>query len=240
MGTNVRQNIVTNGLVLYLDAGNRMSYTSGSTTWSDLSGFQRNTSLINTPTWNSQGYFTFNGTSNYISGSATTFGLDGNVGFSLQSTVMILDSTKRNPIIVNQVGPNYQGFSIELGTAAGFWTNTIRVSLVGSPSNTSFDARYGTNLITNNQIYVVSAVVDYTNKTVDVYLNGVLQTKTSFSTPTTPNNWNVNQQFFLGAQPSDSIYGNMRYYNLMMYKTLLSPQEINQNYNALKTRYGLI
>ena len=51
-------NIVTNGLVLYLDAANVKSYVSGSTTWRDLSNNNRDFTLDPTGiTWNSAGYF---------------------------------------------------------------------------------------------------------------------------------------------------------------------------------------
>ena len=39
--------IVTNGLVLALDAADRNSYVSGSTTWFDLSGNSNNGTLTN-------------------------------------------------------------------------------------------------------------------------------------------------------------------------------------------------
>jgi hypothetical protein len=49
--------IVTNGLVLALDAGDRNSYVSGSSTWFDLSGNNYNFTLDPGMTWNSAGYF---------------------------------------------------------------------------------------------------------------------------------------------------------------------------------------
>ena len=45
--------IVTNGLVLALDAANPKSYVSGSTTWRDLSGNNNSGSLVNGPTYSS-------------------------------------------------------------------------------------------------------------------------------------------------------------------------------------------
>ena len=60
-------NIVDNGLVLYLDAGNRKSYTSGSTTWFDKSGFNNNGTLTNGPTFDSGngGNIVFDGADDY-------------------------------------------------------------------------------------------------------------------------------------------------------------------------------
>jgi len=53
--------IVTNGLILYLDAGNVNSYPTTGTIWYDLSGQGANCTMVGTPTWNSDGYFYFGG-----------------------------------------------------------------------------------------------------------------------------------------------------------------------------------
>jgi len=71
---------VTSGLVLYLNAADRNSYTSGSATWQDLSGNGNNGTLTNGPTFNSAngGSIQFDGNDDYISmrnfiGNVTTF-----------------------------------------------------------------------------------------------------------------------------------------------------------------------
>ena len=59
--------VVTNGLVLSLDAGDRNSYVSGSTTWFDLAGTNNGT-LTNGPTFNtgSFGSIVFDGVDDYV------------------------------------------------------------------------------------------------------------------------------------------------------------------------------
>jgi hypothetical protein len=54
--------IPTNGLILHLDAGNRQSYPGSGTVWYDISGQGANADLVNGVTWNSSGYFFFDGT----------------------------------------------------------------------------------------------------------------------------------------------------------------------------------
>jgi hypothetical protein len=63
--------IVTNGLVLSLDAADRNSYSGTGTAWNDLSGNGNNGSFVNSPTFSGSngGSLNFNGSSNY-----TTFG----------------------------------------------------------------------------------------------------------------------------------------------------------------------
>ena len=60
--------IATNGLVLYLDAANRQSYVSGSTSWNDISNNGNTGTLTNGPTFNSGsgGSIIFDGTNDYI------------------------------------------------------------------------------------------------------------------------------------------------------------------------------
>jgi len=62
------QPIVTDGLVFAIDAANYESYTSGSTTWSDLSGNGNNGTLTNGPTFDSGngGSIVFDGTNDYV------------------------------------------------------------------------------------------------------------------------------------------------------------------------------
>jgi hypothetical protein len=59
--------IVTDGLVLYLDAGNVKSYPTTGTTWTDLVGVN-NGVLTNGPTFNPSngGSIVFDGTNDYV------------------------------------------------------------------------------------------------------------------------------------------------------------------------------
>jgi hypothetical protein len=67
--------IVTNGLALNLDASNPNSYPGYGTTVYDISGNGRDFTLVNGLTWNSPGYFSFDGVDDYMSGpGADTFG----------------------------------------------------------------------------------------------------------------------------------------------------------------------
>ena len=60
--------IVTDGLVLHLDAANNRSFVSGSTTIFDLSGNRNTGSLVNGPTYSSvnNGGIVFDGTNDHI------------------------------------------------------------------------------------------------------------------------------------------------------------------------------
>ena len=78
MGVNYSPAIVTDNLILCLDAANRDSYSGSGTTWINLVSSRGSGSLTNGPTFNSQnaGSIVFNGTNNYVTcGPVYTFGL---------------------------------------------------------------------------------------------------------------------------------------------------------------------
>ena len=64
--------IDADGLALYLDASQPTSYPQINNTWYDLSGNGYNGTLTNGPTWNSNGWFQFDGVDDYITTPLTT------------------------------------------------------------------------------------------------------------------------------------------------------------------------
>jgi hypothetical protein len=60
--------IVKDGLVLWLDAANNKSYTSGSAIWRDMSSNNNSGSLINSPAFSSanNGSIVFDGVDDYV------------------------------------------------------------------------------------------------------------------------------------------------------------------------------
>jgi len=68
MAVGYNPRIVTDGLVLALDAGNTKSYPGSGTTWTDLSGNGNTGTLTNGPTFDSAngGSIVFDGTNDYV------------------------------------------------------------------------------------------------------------------------------------------------------------------------------
>jgi len=66
MGTYGAPHIITDGLILSLDAASSRSYPGTGTTWYDLSGQEAHAEAVNMPTWNSSGYFEFDGTNDEL------------------------------------------------------------------------------------------------------------------------------------------------------------------------------
>ena len=67
-GSTVVGGIITDGLVLYVDAGNTDSYPGSGTTWTDISTNSNNGTLTNGPTFDSGdgGSIVFDGTDDYV------------------------------------------------------------------------------------------------------------------------------------------------------------------------------
>ena len=68
MGAAAGPNVVEDGLVLALDAGNTQSYPGSGTAWTDISGKGNNGTLTNGPTYSSAdgGAIVFDGINDHI------------------------------------------------------------------------------------------------------------------------------------------------------------------------------
>ena len=102
--------IVRDNLVLLLDAKNIKSYNVSGSVWYDMSGNGNNCNFNNTPTWNSSGYFTFNGTSNY-----GTITYNSTLNFSAGQTILMLMNHTNTSGRPNPWNQSYGG--------SGTWTH---------------------------------------------------------------------------------------------------------------------
>jgi len=228
--------IVTNGLVLALDAADKNSYRGSGTTWTDLSGNNYNGTLTNGPTFNggNMGSIVFDGTDDY---SLTTFSNSSN---------LINDPTTNGGIIsfsvwVNVTSNTIGGYIIASGaqtTSTGMWLATQNGSpQVGIRTNTKYWYRdiIAADFPLNTWI---NWAITCDNTTMYVYKNG-----TSY-TNTTSTAISVSSQFStlsIGVPNNvlNNYLGNFKIANLMFYNRALTATEILQNYNATKTRFGL-
>ena len=228
--------IVTSGLVLCLDAANKLSYPSTGTNWYDLSGTITSGSLTNGPTFNGSngGVIVFDGTDDY---SLTTFSNSSN---------LINDPTTNGGIIsfsiwINVISNTVGGYIISSGgetSSTGFWmANQNGSPEVGikTTSKVWFKPITGSDFPLNTWINW-SVVCDNTN--MSLYKNG------NFYSITTSAGVSVSSQFsrFTIGTPTailGSYCGNNRVSNVFIYNRTLTATEVLQNYNANKSRFGL-
>jgi len=208
-------------LVLELDAADRSSYVSGSSTWRDLTD-NNNGTLTNGPTFNSSslGSIVFTGVNEYIncgnnssiqitSGSISAWVKTTNAGSGFRG--IIVKQTNYGLFLLDNVLAMYDwGSSQERSTginiADGIWKNTVLTFTenTGTPSNNAIVYLNGNPVLTT---------------TIKLNNNGVPLTLASGGT---------SLQFLSGSIALAQVYNRV-----------LTPVEVLQNYNAQKSRFGL-
>jgi hypothetical protein len=213
--------IVTDGLVLYLDAANTKSYISGSTTWNDISRGGSIGTLVNGPTFNSAngGSIVFDGVNDYIT---TNFQCP-----SVSTIEITIKSLPGNTITATFL----DGWSSNNVTGILITKNgdtTVRV-LIGN--GVSFNTTNIPTSLLNDSYYTINVVNTGSNSL--IYLNGLFQiTNTNIYAPA--------NNISLGARISNAVnYWKGLITNVKIYNKVLSAEEILQNYNATKSRFGL-
>jgi hypothetical protein len=223
--------IVTSGLVLSLDAADRNSYPGSGTTWSDMSGNNNNGTLTNGPTFNSAngGTIVFDGTNDNITSNSTTFNL--NAGVSIGVFFKSTDITSRQQGII----------TYQLGTLGNpyinFWcpgTGFLRWETFTSTSPNIGGSLLSSTSLANNTWYY--AVGTYNNGVSNLYLNGTLSTTSTYSATNYPS---YNAPVIIGEYSSfGNLSGNVA--QVSIHNRALTATEVQQNYNATKSRFNLI
>ena len=219
-----------NDALLYVDAGNTSSYPGTGTTWTGLSSNASNATLVNSPPWTSAGtssYFTFNGTGiQYASTTSSKFNVTytgKTVFFAARITAgAFVAGTFRGVFGTNSGTRNFNTYLYSPST--GVYQMHFSAGGGGGFSN---------NLsLTTNQ-WFVGAVTQTTGGLVTYYFNGQ------------PAGTNTGVTFIQYASNNGeyvALCDNYWYGDIgvcAVYGQALSADQIQQNYNALKGRYGL-
>jgi nucleoside-specific outer membrane channel protein Tsx len=233
--------IVTNGLVLALDAADRNSYVSGSTIWSDLSGNGYNATLTNGPTFTtgSGGGIVYDGTDDYAVGN-NSLASQISSAVTIISFANIRNMSARSPIFSKYSTSSPFGYVLEIGTVGGSWTNTMRFYAAGNNSNNSTDYR-GTVSLNSNQTYMFTATFNQSTQVTRMYYNTTEMSANQAGNNTTDSGWSQGSGNYTLAsyRPFFNIDAPMTQFNCLIYNRVLSLGEIEQIYNATKTRFGL-
>jgi hypothetical protein len=222
-------NIVTDGLVLYLDAANPASYVSGSTAWRDISRGGNNGTLVNGPTFNpaNGGSIVFDEIDDYFTSpnnaSLNLTQTGGAVGVWFQTNVNATGSINGNLVAKTNTYTN------------GYWlvkfNDKLRISIFGSGSLEMI----GVKTITDNIWHY--ALATWTPTQLNLYVDGVLDRTQSYNFTFTTTDI---RPLYIGRQSSlgeKYFKGNIA--QAQIYNRTLSAQEIFQNYNSTKGRFGL-
>ncbi|MEY2760292.1 MAG: Aureococcus anophagefferens virus [Bacteroidota bacterium] len=220
--------IVTNGLVFNVDAANTSSYTGSSSVWNDLSGtnhinFYSNSSYNTnaTPTFSSDGGGSLI-TTGIFGKSVSNSGISGSVARSMEAWVKF-NSVAGNAVI--SIGGSvvlnntlYELMAFNSNVIEHYWGNFTQSSTV---------------LATNTWYHIVIMYDGTTNHY--VYVNGV---QVGFSSTPTLNTSNT--PIYIGPAVTTS-WGAFdgKIAALRIYNRALSSTDITNNFNVLKSRFGL-
>ena len=222
--------IITEGLILHLDAGNSSSYSGSGTTWTDLTGSGNNATLKNGVTYSSanQGYFTFDGVNDYadVSGAQTLAGAtfagwmyrDGSQGYY-------------DGIFIGRIGS-------QSTNGVHFFDTTNNLGYTWNGHADTY--LYNSGLTIPNQEWCMFAVsISSSSANLYLYQSSGLTTATnsvSHSSSSFVGNLDIGRDDFASPAPR---YMKGRIAAVYLYNRALSSSEIQSNYNANKGRYGL-
>ena len=238
MSFNFSPKIVTDGLLMYLDVANTKSYISGFTSFNDLTKNYTNGILINNPTYDSLngGSIMFDGIDEYVE-----LINNQNSSFANFSEVTIDAWVNINSFF--GVGNRfiYAQFFTGGNTSCGIFLNTSGKFVFGyrdDVQNNSGSIKSLTSISTllTNKTYNLVATFK-ANTITKLFINGVVDN----SSIQNNNISSLNPNFIRIARlnnPTADFY-NGKIYSIKIYDRALSEIEITQNYNTLKTRFGL-
>jgi hypothetical protein len=225
MGISGGPDIVQDGLVLELDAADKNSYPGSGTTWFDLSGNANNGTLTNGPTFNSGN-----------AGSIVFDGVDDYVSCGNNATVQINQGTISTWVRTSSPGSGFRGIITKQNNYGLFTNDSVLVTYDWGNNQTRST---GTNIADNNWKNVAMSFTTNTgtpSNNAVIYLNGSAVLTTTIKIL----NNDVEVQLARGGLFGGSTQLlNGRIANAQIYNRALSSQEILQNYNSQKSRFGL-
>lgn len=213
MATRYNSQIVKNGLIMCLDAASAKSYPGGGTTWYDLCG-NYNGTLVSSPTFTSD----YGGVVNLTSAGArvTVSGINLSTG-----TYTVIGAARYNVggthgRIISSTGNNWLLGHWSAYTDNHYAEGWVRYVVTDTSSNWFIYAGTGDTSADNWKFYI----------------NGVKKADNNGG-GAGPNGIQIN-----GIQGAQELTDGQCAF-VMAYNRVLTDSEVLQNYNALKSRFGL-
>ena len=227
MGIAYNPSIITNGLVLCLDAGNTKSYPGSGTTWTDLSGNGNNGSLVNGVGYNSGnlGSLSFDGTNDEVFvNNSPSINFSGTQQYTaLVWAYPLLGGTTWHGLISKG---NSQQYALTINSPNAYLhyeTNQGGISALNSSASS----------VVANTWQFFGMRFDGTNKTIWKNAN-IIATQSA----TTLNSTSNTEQLRIGeGNNGEQFGGNIA--QVSIYNRALTASEIQQNFNATRSRFGI-
>ena len=224
--------IVNNGLVLSLDAGNTKSYPGSGTAWTDLSGNGNTGTLTNGPTYSSTngGSVVFDAVDDYLTvphnsniNLVDTVSLEAWVKYTTTTNTVLIEKSNDNSHYQLQIFAGHQGSP---GIAG-------QLVFMLQPDSNNWVV---SGIITNDgNWHHVVGTYDRGVTTAKIYVNGILRnTNSSILTGPTTNA----QPLLMGSRSGPYGFGGS-ISGVKIYNRVLSAAEIQQNFIALRYRFSI-
>jgi len=224
--------IVTSGLVLSLDAANPKSYSGTGTIWYNRAanlnaGVSNNATLVNGPTFNSGnlGNIVFDGTNDYADFYAPNLGTTTTVEMWCKPLSLIDDMFFGWFAYDVWANGGIIGFNTSVNDIYGMSSTTVaNLGILNNWKHYVFEMRSDVSY-TNNKIYINAE-------------NQILSQQRGSESAGSRNfnnglgrigSWRINANFFMP----------MNCASFKVYNRALTASEVLQNYNAIRTRFGL-
>jgi hypothetical protein len=233
------ENVITNGLIVYLDPSHSSGYPKSGTTLYDLSGNDNNSTLVNGPTYstNNSGLIVLDGTNDYITIPGNTSTYTSN--FTWQSFHYIRSANAFDLDGMwwsEQSGKNFLMGYRNTGIAGTYFRIDSPTTVYQSPSIGTQTNGFGVNAGPVTGQWVFTTIVK-NGTTFTLYWGA-----STLMWTVTISNWSIGfttQDITFGAKAGGTFPSAMDIGSVLMYNRALSTTEITQNYNAQKARFGL-
>ena len=217
--------IITDGLLFALDAANVKSYSTSGTSWVDLSGNNNNGTLTNGPTFSgaNNGSIVFDGVNDFV--DFTDSGLLPTTGLTVSTWYKTSVADKW--LVDKSAGSFFNGYSISATSAGAVSFQVNAPSTVTSAGFISANA--------GNWVNIIGTWTPSTS--IILYSQGTQLAINTTSIPASINNPSANLR--VAGRANNTDYWNGSVAQVSIYNRALTPQEILQNFNATRSRFGV-
>ena len=239
------EDVVRDGLVLWLDANDKTSYPGTGTIWRDLSLEGNNGTLINGPTFNSGngGFIRCDGVNDYIEvldSTSLDFG-SGNFTVEYWFRKRVNTSNFSNIWGINKWNTGASPGTNEWNLAIGNGSNNTggnTYSFAIQVGTTSYGTGLSSEVLSLNVWYQLIAIRN--GGTLQTYLNGVLKQNVSpsgFSSSSVINN--VGRNLRINNSQLNNLYTAVDNAVIRVYNKEFTKTDVLQNFNSTKSRFRL-
>ena len=227
MGLFHSPRVVTDDLRIFLDAGNTKSYSGSGNTWSDMSGYGNDFTNSNV-VYSNDGYMIYNGTSSESIGTTpNSFSFDNN-SFSVCVWFRphTVTPTARMAVFTDNFGPE-----------VGVWVQTNSTATVYAYGGVS------ASVTANTWCYACFTGLAAAPNSTDAYelsgyFNGEFVNTVTGTVGNGMNDWPLTLGYDRqSGTPTGYFDGDIAI--VQVYQRILTADQIQQNYNAHKGRFGL-